>query len=253
MRSRTPSRKETRASWRRVRGAKRKIFRLRTLVGALVLAVLVWQGEQLVRWLPEVESIARGLGPWGPVALSAAILVTVPLLVPDSIFGVTAGVAFGLAQGTLYYFGATYLVNLLIYAASRRWLRARVLRSIEKRPRLDAIVRASRAQSLRLTFLIRVIPLNSAAVSYALGAGGVPFRPFAIGTLGLFPHMLLTVYLGYAAARVTTLSRSSSSGWTLETVMMSLGLIACLVLVLQVGRIARSALEELEAPDGDSD
>ncbi len=231
-------------------GPRRGVFWLRILGGALALALILWQGEQLARWLPEVEGTVQRLGPWGPLALSGAILVSVPLLIPDSIFGLTAGVAFGPVWGTIYYFGATYSVNLLIYAASRRWLRAGVLRRVQKRPRLRAILRAASAQSLGLTFLIRVIPIHSAAVSYALGAGGVSFLPFAIGSLGLFPHMFLTVYLGYAAAHLTKLSGTPGSGWSLETIATGLGLIACLLLVLQAARIARSAIEEAAGPDG---
>ncbi len=225
---------------------ERRTFWLR-MAGVLVVVLLVLnQGERIAQWLPQLEQQADRLGAVGPMGLSAAILIGVPLLVPDSIFGITAGVAFGLIEGTLCYFGATYLANLLIYAASRRWLRGRVLSRVERRPRLDAVLRAARSQSLRLIFLLRLMPLNTAIVSYALGAGGIRFRPFAIGTLGLFPHMFLTVYLGYSAKRLTALSASQQSGWHVEQIALVAGLGAFALLLIQVTRIARSALARID-------
>ena len=52
--------------------------------------------------------------------------------------------------------------------------------------------------------MTRLIPLNTAVVSYALG------------TVGLFSHVLLTVYLGYAAKQISTRSTGAQPGRRLE-------------------------------------
>jgi hypothetical protein len=89
-------------------------------------------------------------------------------------------------------------------------------------------------------------------VSYALGAVGVPFRAVAIGTLAMFPHMLLTVYLGVAAAHVVRMAGEAHTGWTIGGVGLLLGFVVCAGAVLRVSSLAwreiRAAQAE-EAPD----
>jgi uncharacterized membrane protein YdjX (TVP38/TMEM64 family) len=134
---------------------------LATVAAAVVLlGLLAWQGHHLADWLPQFEQAIAALGPWGPVAYVAAVLILSPLLVPDSIFGVTAGVVFGLGAGFVYYFAAVYMACLVATWASRRLLRSRALAALAKRPALRGMARAASRRGLRLTFWIRLLPLN---------------------------------------------------------------------------------------------
>jgi uncharacterized membrane protein YdjX (TVP38/TMEM64 family) len=222
------------------------------LAGAFVLALVAWQGHHVARWLPQLERVIAALGPWGPLALIVAILLLGPLLFPDSIFGIAAGVTFGLAAGTVYYFLGVYLMCLAVQLVSRRWLQERVLRRLESRPRLRAAVLAVPRGGVRSTFLIRLIPVNQALLSYALGAAGVPLRFALIGNAAMLTHLLPTVYFGAAAAQVTRMAGKGHRQWEAEGVLLMLGLGVCVWLTLQITHRAWAAIDGAEHQTGRS-
>ena len=216
--------------------------RVRWAVGAGVLALLAWQGHHVAHWLPELEQGIARLGAWGAPALVLAIVLLGPLLVPDSIFGVTAGATLGLATGTACYFAGAYLMCLAVQAVSWRWLHGRVLPLLARHPRILAAVQAAPRGGARFTFLIRLLPVNQAMLSYALGAAGVPLRFALVGNLGMFTHMLPTVYFGAAAAHVTRMAGQGHREWEIEGILLMLGLAACVLFSLQVTRRAWAAI-----------
>ena len=217
----------------------------------LGLGLLAWQGHRIAHLLPELEAVIEGLGPWGPLAYLAGVIVLCPLLVPDSVFAVIAGVAFGLGEGFALYFGGVYAASLLVCWLARHGLRARARAALAARPDLEAMARGARSQGARATFWIRLIPLNPAVVSYALGAFDVPMRAVAIGTFGMAPHMLLSIYLAATAAHVTRMAGASHRDWTLEGAALLLGLVACAFLVRFLTGLARERILELPEAPGD--
>ncbi len=245
--SQPPSRKRTRSP-----GPHRAGHRALFLGAAVLLAGLAWQGHRVSHLLPRFEGAVEALGPWGPVAFVACVVLLTPLLVPDTIFAVAAGVVFGLGAGFVYYFAAVYAACLIATLLGRHWLRGRVLAALDARPSIAAMARAAREQGVRLTFWIRLVPLNAAAVSYALGAVDVPFRSVAIGTFGMFPHMFLSVYVGVAAAHVTRMAGASRETWTADGAALLLGLVACAVVVEQVSSLALRQVRAAEAETGDA-
>jgi uncharacterized membrane protein YdjX (TVP38/TMEM64 family) len=216
------------------------------VAGALVLALLAWQWRHVAVWLPQLERGIADLGPWGPLALIFAILLLGPLLVPDSIFGVAAGACFGLFAGMAYYFAGVYLMCLFVQLASHRWLRTPVLRQLERRARLRAAVTAAFRGGVRFTFLVRLVPVNQALLSYAFGAAGVPFRFALIGNVGMFAHLFSTVYFGAAAAHLTRMAGGGYREWQLQSALLLLGLGVCAFLTVQVTRRAWAAIDAVE-------
>ncbi|MEB2343213.1 MAG: hypothetical protein OZ948_00550 [Deltaproteobacteria bacterium] len=219
--------------------------------GAALVALLAWQGHRVEHALPAFERVIAELGPWGPIGLALAIVLLGPLLIPDSVFGVTAGACFGLGLGSAAYFAGAYPMCLLVQWASGRWLGARVLRLLAAEPRLRAVVAAAREGGPRLTFLIRLLPVNQALLSYALGAAGAPLRFALLGNVAMLAHILPTVYVGAVAAHVTRMAASRHREWETGGVLFVLGLVACVLVTIQVTRRAWAAIEAREraAPD----
>jgi hypothetical protein len=100
--------------------------------------------------------------------------------------------------------------------------------------------------------LVRLIPLNQALLSYALGAAGVPLRAALVGNTAMLVHLLPTVYFGVAAAHVTRIAAGSRPEWETDGVLL-LGLVACVGLALLVSRRAWAALgvDEGDVEGGD--
>ncbi len=251
-----PSRPEPGAS-SPVGGARPRWLRSRRVTwlgAACVIGLLAWQGHHLAHLIPRIEAWISSLGPWAPLAYFVGAFLLVPLMVPDSLLAVVAGVVFGMVEGFAIYFPAVYLASLLTFWLGRRWLRVRVLALLKTRPDLDAMASAARREGVQLTFWIRLIPLNPALVSYALGAVGVSLRAVAIGSFGMLPHMLLGVYVGAAAAHVTQMAGDRHQSWTVEGAGFVLGLVACAALVAQVSRLAGRRIQQAErAASSDAD
>ena len=206
------------------------------------LVLLAWQGHRLAHWLPAFEETIERLGPRGPVVFCIALLLLEPLFVPDTLFALAAGVAFGPVAGTLYYAGAVYVACLGIQWLGGRWLKAPVLRQLESSERIRALVTKAASGGPRLTLLVRLVPINQALLSYALGAAGVPLRNALVGNLGMFPHMLPTLYFGAAAVHMTRMAGTGHTQWERDGILGTLGLGVGVWLALRLTRRARSVI-----------
>ncbi len=217
---------------------------IRLLLGFGLLALLVWQGSHAAHLLPRAESAVADLGVWGPLVFMLGVVLLSPVLFPDSLFGVVAGFVFGLGAGTAYLFVAIYLVNIGIFALGRTWLRGPVLRLAETRPQAHAILKGAQRDALRLTALLRLVPVNVAFVSYVLGAGRFPWRAVLIGNVALLPHLFVPVYLGHVARNAALAARAGGAGF-IEDAGLWLGLLAAVIAVAIVTRMAMRAVAEL--------
>jgi len=94
---------------------------------------------------------------------------------------------------------------------------------------------------------VRLLPLNVAAVSYALGASGVRFRSYLIGSIGMIPHLSLIVLLGAAASHVTRIAGTGRRTGATETAATLAALAVAWVVLGYLVRLARRALAELES------
>ncbi len=217
--------------------------RIAWVLAAILIVVLAFQGHHVAHLLPRAEHWIETLGPWGPVIFLTAIFVLEPTFFPNTLFGMTAGVVFGLFEGYLLYFWCVYFANLVVYFIGRRVLRAPVLRALDRRPSIRDAVGAAEKEGTSLVFWIRLLPINPVVFSYAFGAIQVPFRSVAIGTLGMFPHMFLDVYLGTVAAHMTKMAGEGHGNWEIKGAGLLLGLVAVASLSWRITRIARAQIQ----------
>ena len=217
--------------------------RVAWVLAGILIVVLAFEGRHLAHLLPQAEHWIETLGPWGPVIFIAAIFVLEPLLFPNTLFGMIAGVVFGLFEGFLLYFWGMYLANLVVYFIGRHVLHAPVLRALDRQARIRDAVQAAETEGTNLVFWIRILPVSPAFCSYAFGAIQVPFRSVVIGTLGILPTAFFDVYLGTVAAHVTKMAGEGHSNWEIKGVGLLLGLGAFAALFWKVTRIARAQIQ----------
>lgn len=219
-------------------------------LAALLVSLLLLEGHRVQQLLPEIERVIQGFGPWAPLIFVAAIFVAQPFLFPNTVFGIAGGVLFGLLPGFAYYFVGVYLANLFVYFLGHRWLRGPVVRLLQSRPSVARAVEAAGREGTSLVFWIRMAPVSPAIFSYAFGALQVPFCAVAIGTLGMFPHLLLDVYLGTVAAHVTKMAGKGDSSWETQGAVLLLGFLAVAGLSFRIARIARARVLAAEDEPG---
>jgi uncharacterized membrane protein YdjX (TVP38/TMEM64 family) len=208
------------------------------LGAALAIGALAWQGHRLESALPRFEQAIEALGAWGPVLYGLALILLEPFFVPDTLFAMAAGAAFGPVHGAIYFAIALYLDSLALQWIGGRWLRKPVLRLLAGQDRIRSLVARAAEGGPRLTFLARLVPVNQAILSYALGAAGVPMKNAWLGNLGMYPHALPTVFLGSAAVHVTQMAVTGHARWERDGV---LGMIALGVVLVAAHLVARRA------------
>ncbi len=227
--------------WERVE--VRRLLPYAAAAALLILAVVVLGGE-IHRHLDAIERGLQRLGPWGMVAFIALFVLLTSFFVPDTVFGIIAGVLFGLVWGTVAVVAGGVGGAALQYALSRKVLRGRIERLIASRPALAAIQRAVRRDELRLQALVRLTPLSPVMTSYLLGAAGVRFPGFLVACLALIPGFFLEVYFGYAGKHVARMTGRDGQAILLHDAVVVGGLAACVVVMVIISRTARRALTE---------
>lgn len=228
------------------------IARIALLLAAL--AGLVMLGRAAGGYVPVFAAWVNGLGVWGPAVFIAGYALAVVAFVPASLLTLAAGAIFGVSAGTAYVFVAATLGSSLAFLVSRYLARRAVERRVQGNERFAAIDRAVSEQGRKIVFLLRlspVFPFN--LLNYALGLTGVRFLDYLAAAVGMLPGTLLYVYSGKVAGDVAALA----GGARMErgaggTALLAVGFGATVVVTTLVTRIARRALAEATARDGDA-
>ncbi|MBI2390852.1 MAG: TVP38/TMEM64 family protein [Deltaproteobacteria bacterium] len=222
------------------------------VLAATVIVLLARHGD-LARRALQLVSWSRDAGAFGALVYGVAYVLSAVLLLPGSVLTLGAGFAWGPVLGVIIVSPVSVLAATAAFVLGRTLLRARVERRIGRDPRLRAIDRAIAEHGMKLVLLLRlspVLPFN--ALNYALALTRVRLRDYVIGSaLGMFPATVLYVYLGtLVTSGSELLAGKRSAAGTPGMVLYWGGLLATVLVVVQITRIARAELDRLLAqPD----
>ena len=197
-------------------------------------------------WIaPLIRELAE-LGSWGPVLFIVMYVIAAVVLAPAFVLTFSAGAVFGLWRGALLTFVGAVLGASAVYAVAAPLTRSRVLRWIDRDPRVAATRRAVVRDSGWIMFLLRLSPLVPySLLNYALALSGVRFRDYLIALVGMVPAIIMYAYYGMVAGDVTRIATGVSPPRGTEYyVMMIVGLIATFAATHLIGRAAKKAMAE---------
>ena len=148
--------------------------------------------EEVLSWQPENLVLAAAVLLCFFAVKSASVFI--PLMIPQ------------ILAGHLYPRDIALLINLLglvivmsvPYWIGKRLGRAKMEQLLQKYPKIQNILKAQDDNKMAFTFMLRAccVPLADMVTMY-LGATGMPYLTNVIGgTLGSFPSMVLTTFLG---------------------------------------------------------
>lgn len=224
---------------------------LPALGGFLALGVVIARAGA---WRPKLAE----MGVAAPLAYGAAFgLATGLALMPTYALSFIAGHLFGLARGGGAAMAGVGLGAIIGYAWAALLAREKVMGKIGSNPRHAAVRRAiverGSAGATGFVALLRFPPNSPFAVTnLVMGATGVRFGPFLLGTLlGMAPRTLFVAYLGAAAAELTTESAKGMGG-TAKWVGVGLSLAVFAFALWLANRWAQKALAGVKnaAPAG---
>ena len=227
-------------------------FWAKLILGATLLAALVYLGRSAGAYVPQFTAWVDGLGAWGPIVFVFGYVAATLAFIPGSFLTLAAGAIFGLLEGTFYVFIAATLGATLAFLVARHAAREAIERRIAGDTRFAAIDRAVGADGRKIVFLLRlspVFPFN--LLNYALGLTRVRLVDYCVASIGMIPGTLLYVYAGKIIGDVAAVAGGAATergpaNWLLAGV----GLVATLLVTIIVTRIARRALAE-ETGDGE--
>jgi uncharacterized membrane protein YdjX (TVP38/TMEM64 family) len=197
-------------------------------------------------WIAPLLRQLADLGIWGPVLFILLYVVAAITLAPAFLLTFSAGAVFGLWRGTLLTFAGASLGASAVFAVAAPLARSRVLRWIDRDPRVAATRRAVVRDSAWIMFLLRLSPLVPYnLLNYALALSGVRFRDYLVALVGMFPAITMYAYYGKVAGDVTRIAAGVSPPRGTEYyAMMVIGLIATFAATHLIGRAAKKAMAE---------
>lgn len=224
---------------------------------ALGAVVLVLFGRTLAGFLPGFVAYVERLGAWGPVVFVLGYAAAAVAFVPGSLLTLAAGALFGVARGAVYVMLGATLGATLAFLVARYAARGAVERRLATDARFAAVDAAVARRGLWVTFLLRLSPvLPFTLLNYALGVTRVRLAHYVLACAGMLPGTLLYVYTGRVAGDVARAAAGDGAGAGARGAgyyaVLALGLAATLAVTVLVTRIARRALAEAGAGEGNT-
>jgi phospholipase D1/2 len=138
---------------------------------------------------------ARG-DPWAPLLVLAAYLIAAVVAFPVNVLILATAAVFGPWFGFVYSAIGVFTSAFLVYFVGA-WLGKETLERVLG-PKLRRVLDGARERGLFVVVAFRIVPVApGTVVNLALGASGIRFADFAIGSIvGMTPGLLLVSIMG---------------------------------------------------------
>lgn len=221
-------------------------MRLALAILLVVLIVLAFAGGDnvgvFVEWLKQIDTL------WAAVLIGLLYTPASLVMFPGTLLTLTAALLpfwvalIAVSLGSTFAAAITFLVGRTL---GRAWVEAKFAHS----PRFRALDRAVGEQGFRIVLLTRLSPVFPFTVlNYSFSLTRVSFGDYVLATwLGMIPGTVLILVLGTTAKSLGLLFAELAAGRVADnlaqTALLVVGLLATVVVVVVVTRIARRALK----------
>jgi uncharacterized membrane protein YdjX (TVP38/TMEM64 family) len=207
-----------------------------------------------LQWMVDFIHWAKGMGATGGAIYAVFYIAGTALFFPGLPLTLGAGFLYGAIIGTLVVSPASVAGATLAFLIARYIARDWVTRRLKKYRKVAAIDRAIEKNGFKAVVLLRlqpVLPFN--ILNYALGLTSIRLRDYMLASwIGMFPATVLYVYLGSVMNDISDLLRGRPNSGMAGRLLLWGGLVAIVVLVWWLGRVAKKALREEMGTDANS-
>lgn len=219
------------------------LIKLLILGGVLVLIFLF--GETLYRDWTQVQEWVKDQGAWAPIIFIALVVLLPICFFPTDPLCFFGGALFGLAWGGFYAVTGMLISASLMYFLSQWLLRDWLRKKLPQQDKLKRVDRVVQSGGFTAMFLLRILPLPFALLSYFLGMSGVRFRDYFLAIFGTMGTVLLGVYYGSVANHMAKLGTAEHS-WKASDVWHVIFWVVLFLVLALLTRLAQKKLRQLE-------
>ncbi|MGZ5018130.1 MAG: TVP38/TMEM64 family protein [Methylobacter sp.] len=220
------------------------MFRKLTIT-LIFVGVVLLIGHELKLYLPDLEVRIQSMGAFAPLGFIALFVILIPFFISVDAFCFAAGVLFPIGAGVLYIIIATYLASALIFFMGRYLLRDKIRMYLAAHKRFSELNEVIKNHELKLMFLLRLMPLPFAMMSYVFSVTQVRFRPYLAATSGTLIYHIGIVYFGYTTKHLSGLISEASSQSTVSYPLLTVGLVISMAVLIYVAKIAGKSVKQM--------
>ena len=219
------------------------------LIVNLVVA-LIFGGYWLEHHVAAVEAWIQGLDHWAGIGFIALFVLLTPLFFSVDLLCVLAGALFTLPEAIAFVLFATMLSAAVIFYIGRYLARDKVQFLLQKHPKLSLIDQLIGEGDFKILFLLRLLPLPFALLSYVFSVSRVQFRPYWLATTGIFFYNGAITYLGYIAKHMSRQLTQGAQYAGPHSALLIAGIIASILVLILVSRMAKAEISKMNPAAG---
>jgi uncharacterized membrane protein YdjX (TVP38/TMEM64 family) len=225
------------------------MFRKLAIVLVFVGVVLLI-GHELELYLPGLEGWIQSMGAFAPLCFIAVFVTLTPFFVSADALCFAAGLLFPIGAGMLCIIIATYLASAFMFFLGRYLLRDKIRTYLAAHKRFAELNQVIKNHELKLMFLLRLMPLPFAMLSYAFSVTQVRLRPYLVATSGILIYNISLFYFGYSAKHLSGLISSEASAQNAVSYpLLTAGLIIFVAVLIYVAKIAGKTVKQMGYKD----
>jgi uncharacterized membrane protein YdjX (TVP38/TMEM64 family) len=154
-------------------------------------------------------------------------------------------------RGTLVIFTGAVVGSSAVYLMGSQLARTRMIRWMDRDPRVSSVRMVVSRQSLWTMFLLRLSPVVPyVLLNYTLALAGVRYRDFTLASVGMLPTIIVYVDYGKVVGDVAKVAAGVAPPRGPEYyVVVAIGLIATIVATRTIARAAKRAIARDSTPE----
>ena len=203
----------------------------------------------LVHFLENLRQTLLGLHGLGILAFAGIFVAAQLMMVPVAPLGLAAGFFFGFGQGWLGLMLGCAIGASVNFLISRHFARARVARWLNGHEQFRMIDSAIGREGWKIVALLRFVPIPFGLANYCYGLTPVAFWPYLAATcVAIIPANSLFVWIGTTGQDLASLLGKGRPIHPLEYALLGVGIVAALIALRHLSKVARSAVNRGTAP-----
>lgn len=205
--------------------------------------------EYFVHFLETLRQLLDQLGGWAILAFAGVFVVAQLFMIPVAPLGMAAGLFFGFGRGWVALMLGCAAGASVNYFISARFARGYVHQKLGNNDKFKLIETAIERGGWKIVALLRFIPIPFGLANYCYGLTPIRYLPYLLATcLSITPVNSLVVWMGATSGdEISTLIGKGRPRHPMEYVLLGVGLLAAVIVLRYVSKIAKSAVDKTNA------